>query len=267
MDRDLPDFLSDAPQAAPDAPQTPETVAQAPAPQPEAPATPPAADPAPPAPAAAEPATATPSDAQQAAAMNVPLATFLDMRDRANRSEQEARNLREWRQQQEAAARRQPPPSLEEDPQGFHQHQQQQFNAAIYEQRLTFSRSLNELKHGADTVNAAFEWGAARCDQDPFFNEKVRASADPIGFVVNEWRRDQVASTVDPSELEAFRAWKAAQAGQPPANPQNPAAAAHAPPAPPAAPRPSIAAAPSAGLVQQPAPRGGEETFARMFGS
>lgn len=264
MDEELPDFLSDAATAAP---ETPQPVAEAqPTPQdaPQDPAATPVAEVAPePAP---EPA---PTVVDPATGQHVPLPTFLDMRDRATAAEKRAKELENWRQQQEAAARRQPPPSLDEDPQGFHQHQAQQFDAALYSQRLTFSRSLAEVKHGADTVNAAFEWGAARCDQDPFFNQKVKSSPDPVGFVVDEWRRDQVASKVDPSELEAFLAWKAAQAQQPgqPAPAASAAGAQTAPPARPAAPRPSIAAAPSAGASAGPRGLDGDETFARMFGS
>lgn len=260
---ELPDFLSDAPPAASEAPQVQEPAAPAtPAPeaQQEAPATPPAADPAQPAPAAPQAPQADPSAVQ-----HVPLSTFLDMRDKATAAERKAKELEAWRQQQEAASRRQPAPDPEEDPAGYQQHQAAQFQTALYQQSLTFSRRLAEMQHGPDVTRTAFDWGAARCDQDPFFNEKVRASPDPVGFVVEEWKRDQLLSKLDPDKLAAFQAWEAAQAGQPPAlTPQQAAPAAQAA-ARPAAPRPSLAAAPSAGAHSEPEARDGEAQFGAMF--
>lgn len=266
MDTDLPDFSGEQSPA-------PETQVQEPAapvaaaPQPD-PANPPAPDAQPQPATEAAPAAPTQSDAEQAAAMHVPLATFLDMRDRANRHEQEARQLREWRAQQEAAARRQPPPSREEDPEGYEQHREQRFQAALYDQKLSFSERMAVQAHGKDAVAAAKTWYDSYAAQDPFFDRKVASSPDPYEVVITEWKRQQLLTRIAPEDLDAFQDWKAAQAGQAPAAPANPAAGAPpAPPARPAAPRPSIAAAPSAGASSEPRPTGGEETYQRMFGS
>lgn len=260
---DLPEFLSDAPAAASEAPQVQETVAPAtpaPAAQQEAPATPPAAAPAQPAPAAPQAPAADPAVAQ-----HVPLSTFLDMRDQKTAAERKAKELETWRNQQEAAARRQPVPDPEVDPAGYQQHQAAQFQSALYTQQLNISRRFAEMQHGPDVTKTAFDWGAARCDQDPFFNEKVRASADPVGFVVDEWKREQLLTKLDPTQIEAFQAWQAAQAGQAPAAVTQQAAPAAQAAARPVAPRPSLAAAPSAGAHSGPEARDGEAQFSAMF--
>lgn len=258
---DLPDFSGEQ-SPAPDAPQVQEPAATpAPAPQ-EAPATPPPADPAQPAPVAADP-----SLAEQAAAQHVPLSTFLDMRDKATAAEKRAKELETWRQQQEAAARRQPPPSREEDPDGYEEHRDQRFQAALYEQKLSFSERLAVGAHGKDAVAAAKSWYDEYATQDPFFDRKVASSADPYEVVITEWKRQQLLTRIDPNDIDAFQAWKAAQAGQAPAAPNPAAGAPSAPPARPQAPRASIAAAPSAGASADPRPMDGDETYRSMFGT
>lgn len=250
---DLPDFLSDEPAHAPAA-------EPAPAPEPAAPpAPPPTPEPAP-APLAAEAAPAAPVEP----AHTVPLPTFLDLRDRATAAEKEAKELREWRQQQEAARARQPLPDRDQDPDAYEAHQRQAVDESMFVMRRDFSRNFAEIAHGKQTVDAAFEWGANLCDQDPHFNAKVRGHPDPVGFVVAEWKRDQVASKVDPSQYEAFLAWQAS-GGVSPA-PATPAPSAAPTPAP-VAPRPSLAGGPSAGAHAAAIPRDGEATFDAMFGS
>lgn len=262
---ELPDFLSDEPRAASEtAPVSEPSTPPAPEPTPEAPPEGPQRGPdgrfAP-----AEPApSAEPPAAPVEPAHHVPLTTFLDVRDKLTAAEKEARELREWRQQQEAERNRQPPPSRDEDPEAYEAHRQALVADELFVARRDFSREIATLKHGEQTVNAAFEWGATLCDKDPHFNAKVRAHPNPMEFVVAEWKRDQVASKVDPSEFEAFLAWKASGGASPaPATP----AATPAVPAPPVAPRPSLAGGPSAGAHAGAVPRDGQATFDAMFGS
>jgi hypothetical protein len=193
---------------------------------------------------------------------HVPLATFLDVRDKLSAAEKEARDLREWRRQQEARATPVPVPDRYEDPEGYEAHQQATIATQMFVTRRDFSREIATIKHGEQVVNAAWEWGIGQCDRDPHFDAKVRASANPAEFVVAEWRRDQVASKVDPNEFEAFLAWKASGGAAAPANPAPTAAPTPAP----AAPRPSLAAAPSAGAHAAAVPRDGQATFDAMFG-
>lgn len=270
MSTDLPDFLSDEPRAASEPAPSPEPAPQPaaePTPEPEGPVrdekgrfVPTAAEPAP---AAAAPAAEpTPAPAAEPAPQHVPLATFLDVRDKLNDAERRARDLQTWREQQEAASRR-PRPSRDEDPEAYEAHQRQTIDDSMFAMRRDFSRNFAVVTHGQEAVDAAFTWGVEKCDQDPHFNAKVRGHPDPVGFVVAEWRRDQVASKVDPKEYDAFLAWKASggmTAAPAPAAPGAPA------PTAPVAPRASLAAAPSAGAHAGAVPRDGEQTFDAMFG-
>lgn len=263
MEDELPDFAG-VRDIAPEAPVEPQVQAAPEAPQelaPQLPATPVAEAAPQPAPESGQ------TVVDPATGQHVPLPTFLDMRDRANAAEKRAKELEDWRRQQEQQARRQPPPSREQDPEGYAVYREHEFGQQLYSMKMASSRRFAEMSHGPDVVKTAFEWGAGRCDQDPFFNEKVRQSDDPIGLVVEEWRRDQVAAKVDPSDFEAFLAWKATQqpGQQAPANPAAPQA--QQPGVRPAAPRPSIAAAPSAGATPDPQGMDGQAAYQSMFGS
>lgn len=258
MSNDLPDFLSDEPSSTPSV--QPAAAPEGLAPEAAAPA-PASAQPSPP--AAAAP-VATPEPAH-----SVPLPTFLDLRDKLSAAEKDAKELREWRQQQESAAQRQraQAPDPNEDPEGYQRFQVAQQDQAQFAMRLDMSRGFAEVRHGAETVQSAFDWGVKRCDEDPFFNAKVRASKDPVGLVVGEWQREQQLSAMTPEDFAAFQAFKAAQTAGQPGAPPNPAAAPAAAPPRPAAPRASIAAAPSAGASAGVIPRDGQAQFDAMFPS
>lgn len=264
---DIPDFLSgdhivtpdlppEPPPAAPDAPSQEPAAPAAPATDPvAAPAAPPQdGDPAS-APAAAEPSAP--------AVRDVPLATFLDMRDKLQRAERALAD----RQAREAAA----PPNREEDPEGYEQHQQATMQLVLFEQRRDMSRTVAEVKYGEQTVNAAFDWAAEACDRSPAFNRAVMAAPNPAAFVVGEYQRqqrDQALADVSTDDIAAFRAWKASQApgAQPPAAaPPQPAAA--APAAAPPTFRRSLASAPSAGAAAAPEGQDGDQVFEGMFGT
>lgn len=265
--KELPDFLSDEPSRASEPTPAPEPAAQPePQPTPEASQGQPRDEKGKFAPIAAQPAPdpapqPAPQPEPQPVAHSVPLPTFLEMRDKLTHTEGELKRLTEWREQQEAQARRQPVPDPEQDPDGYRQYERQTIDEGMFVMRRDFSRQFAVQTHGQEAVDAAWKWGVERCDADPHFNAKVRSHPDPAGFVVSEWKRDQVASKVDPTEYDAFLAWKAAGGQQ--------AALAPAPqPAPtpaPAAPRPSLAAAPSAGASASVEAVTGEERFSRMF--
>lgn len=173
---------------------------------------------------------------------SVPITAMLDERDKRKALEQELAQLRASQQQQQPQA----VPDVFEDPDGFAAYQDQKVQQALYQQNLRWSERTATIEHGAETVNQAKEWAVARCDADPYFNAKVAASPDPIGFAVSEWKREQIASQVTPEDLTQFQAWKAAQAQlQASAAPQG-AAEPITPRTPP--PR-SLASAPSAGNV------------------
>ena len=166
----------------------------------------------------------------------VPLGAVLDERDKRKALEAELAALR-------ARTPTVQMPDPYEDPEGFAAANQAQVGQAMYALNLRYSERMANVEHGAETVKAAKDWGFAKCETDPYFNAKVAAAEDPIGFVVAEYRRDEIASKVNMTEFEQFQAWKTAQAtitqgAQPP--PLN---------SPPAIPSRSLASASSAGNI------------------
>lgn len=256
MSEDLPDFLSDEPSSAPIEPAVEAAPLEAPAaPEAEAPVAPveqPQAEP----PLAAE---------EPPAPQHVPLTTFLDMRDKYSAANKKAAELEQWRQQQEAQARRQPAPDPFDDPAGALAHRDQSVAEQFRNLRLDNSERFATLKHGEDVVKAAQDWYDKEGSRDRFLDQKVEASKDPFGTVVEEWKRSQLLSKISPDQLDAFQQWQASQTANPVPGIPVIAPAANQPPARPQAPRASIAAGPSAGGAGQPVPLDGEGTFNDMF--
>jgi hypothetical protein len=188
------------------------------------------------------------------------LIALLEERDKRKAAEERLRQLEEQARQTQAAPVQMPDPY--EDPEGFAAAQEARVSQALYQTNLRWSEQLNSIKHGEETVKAAKDWGFQRCESDPYFNAKVASSADPIGFVVSEYKREEIASKVTPDEFAQFQAWKEAQGqlttqpgGKPPDPPQTSAI-----------PSPSIASAPSAGSILTEPVQSDEDIFKEVIG-
>ena len=179
----------------------------------------------------------------------VPLAALHETRDKLR--DMEAK-LSAMEKPQEAPQM----PDVFEDPQGFAAYQQQMLQQALYQQRLDMSHRFAMQQHGKESVEAAMKWGEQRCASDPAFNQMVMSNPDPVGFAIEQYQRDQIASQVSMDDYKQFQAWKAAQAAA--AQPQ-PTAAAPVPPAP-----VSIASIPSSGGVTH-VPTGPGQAFDSVF--
>lgn len=174
---------------------------------------------------------------------HVPITAMLEERDKRKALEEQIRQM-------QARAPQPVAPDPYEDPEGYQAFRDQQIEQRMFGQALAFSRRLQEVKHGPETVAQAHEWGLARCDADPLFNHRVRASEDPYEFVVQEWKRDQVLSSLQGDDLDQFRAWKASQGSAQPTPQAAPVAVIPQPVAPPR----SLASTPAAG-----SPKPGEQ--------
>jgi hypothetical protein len=88
---------------------------------------------------------------------------------RAMQEEREKRQVLE-RQLAEIKAAGEPPPSpaVERD-----------LGVTIYANNLRVSRRFAEREYGREVVSAIHDWAAAKCDADPAFNKRMRASDDP----------------------------------------------------------------------------------------
>lgn len=204
----------------------------------------------------AEPTVLPAMPEPQPEVQHAPLAALLDERDKRKAAEQELARFRAQQPQQQPQAA----PDPIDDPEGYSSFQDQKVQQALYATNLQWSERIATIQHGGETVTKAKEWGITRCDADPYFNAKVAASPDPVGFVVSEWKRDQIASNVNDTDYEQFLAWKTAQAQI-----QQPPATGPAPPTSPAIPPRSLASAPSAGTILTEPAQSDEEIFAETF--
>lgn len=181
---------------------------------------------------------------------HVPITALLDERDKRRSLEQELQRLREAQKPVEQPAR----PDMFEDPEGYEAYQEQKVQQQIYQTNLQWSERIATVQHGEETVSQAKQWGFERCNNDPYFNAKVAASPDPYGFVIAEYKREQIASNVTPDDFAQFQAWRAAQTQL----------QADTKPVPQVPPR-SIASAPSAGGILTEVTPSDEEIFAETF--
>jgi len=138
----------------------------------------------------------------------VPIQALHETRDKVR--DLEAR-LTQFEQPQQPQAAPQPP-DMFADPEGYNAYVQQQIQQAGYKERLNFSHRLAVQQHGAEMVDQAVQWGQQRCAQDPHFNAITMSQPDPVGFAIEQYTREQIASQVNPTEFQQFQAWKAAQA-------------------------------------------------------
>lgn len=171
------------------------------------------------------------------------------LEDRLAKLEEENRGLKTALTQTRQTARQQreapPPPDVwgDEDHDYFNgerDHWQQQ----SLNERMYWSRQLADARHGAEVTSKAVDWAAQRCAGDPVFDQQVLHSPDPVGFAVEQYKRDQVLSRIQ--DPDTWGRLEALLAGNPPAA-QTPAPAPIVNPSPP--PR-SQASTPSAGTAK-----------------
>jgi hypothetical protein len=163
---------------------------------------------------------------------HVPLTALLDTRDKLKAAEARLAQIENQRQAPQV-------PDRYADPDAYDDWLQSQLIGQTRKLTLQFSERMAKQAYG-DLFDKAKEWGIAKCDADPFFNQRLHASDDPFDVVVKEYQQAQALSALqDPGRLDAFLAWQAGQSAAP--APQSSAAQPH-----PSPPR-SLASAPAAG--------------------
>lgn len=187
----------------------------------------------------------------------VPFAAVLDERDKRKKLEQENEELRK---QNQTPVQHQPAPDMFEDPEGYRAHQAGEAHRLALNVKLDLSEDMARGVHGDELVDKARDWAVQKFQQNPGYQAEVFSQRNPYNFVVAQYQRDQIASSVTPDEFAQFTAWKQAQAGLTPA----PAAPTDNPS--PAKPPPrSLASAPSAGPAATEPVQSDEEIFAETF--
>ena len=179
---------------------------------------------------------------------HVPITALLDEREKRKELERQIAALRETQQPVNT-----PDPTV--DPYGYQQHLMQQVQQQVIDTRLNMSETAARRHYGAEVTDAAKQWALEKFAANPAFQQEVISQADPYGYAVEAYKRDQIASQVTPDDFEQFKAWKQAQASLAAA----PVVATPTPAAP--VPR-SIVSAPSAGGSIADQPLTPEEAFA-----
>jgi hypothetical protein len=72
----------------------------------------------------------------------------------------------------------------------------------VYANNLRVSRRFAEREYGREVVAAVHDWAAARCDSDPAFNARMRASDDPYEAAKQAYDQEQPLRHATPSLLD-----------------------------------------------------------------
>lgn len=133
----------------------------------------------------------------------IPISALLDERERRQKAEREAEELRQWRKQIEAQQNAKPAPDFFADPDQRLAYERNQFQAQFTAMKLQQSRFLAERDFGADEVNAAY----AYFDQNPHLSHQFLDHPSPFHAAVEFYKRQRAVEEIgsDPD------AWKAKQ--------------------------------------------------------
>lgn len=140
---------------------------------------------------------------------SVPLATFLDMRDKQKDAERRAADYE--RQLAEARASQQQRPQIPDpfdDPTGFAAYQNQSVQEAVMGQKFETSDLIARQSHGDETVEAATAWAMEKAKANPVFAAEYMKERHPIDWIVRQHKRDSLMQQVgeDPDEFVRRRA-------------------------------------------------------------
>ena len=134
---------------------------------------------------------------------SVPLATFLDMRDKLKEAERRAAELEAAKPKVERTA-----PDPFDDPNGYAAYQSQMVQEAVIGQKFEMSDLIARQSHGDEVVEAATTWAAEKAKANPAFAAEYMKERHPIDWIVRQHKRDGLMQQVgeDPDEFVRRRA-------------------------------------------------------------
>lgn len=159
----------------------------------------------------AEPVVEAPADEapQDREEKSVPLATFLDMRDKQKEADRRAADAERQLAEARASQQQRPPvPDAFDDPQGFAAYQQQQVAEAVMGQKFEMSDLMARESHGVEVVESAISWAMTKAQANPAWAEEYKRERHPIDWIVRQHKRDSLMQQVgeDPDEFVRRRA-------------------------------------------------------------
>lgn len=184
---------------------------------------------------------------------------YLDEREKRQKAEAEAERFRrelETLRQSQTQKPEQEAPDYLDDPKAWQQHQEQQYQAALLQQRIQQSEFFARQQYGDDTINQVDQW--LRTDGQQHINQ-LRSHPSPFHAAVEVYRKEQAAKQLAEYDydLDKLIAARTAPPQQEAATPETPAAE-----------KPKLPPKVSPGGVQQEAPRQSESSIYRaVFGA
>lgn len=139
----------------------------------------------------------------------VPLATFLDIRDRMKAAESKLQEVESQRQPLEM-------PDPAKDPAGYAHFMQAQYNFDQLNVKMNMSEKFATKEHGKELVEKVRGWCLGRFEKDEDFTKLILSDADPYEKAIELYNQEQLLTEmkgVKPEDLQAFREWQAQQAG------------------------------------------------------
>lgn len=127
----------------------------------------------------------------------IPIAAVLDEREKRQKAEREAEELRRWKAEQEAK-QSSPPPDFFTDPDQRLSYERQQFAQELWNEKLNTSELIARQAFGDDVVEAAQKAFAAAAAQNPALAMDLRRHVHPYKFVVDWHKRERFLSEVGP---------------------------------------------------------------------
>lgn len=200
-----------------------------------------------------DPVEAAPPVADKENVGTVPLTVVLDEREKRQRAEQEAQELRKWREQQEAAQRQaqQQAPDWFDDPQAAAQHQTQMIQQQMLNAQLNQSQFLAERDYGKELVAETEAYFRANPQAKAQFQNHPSPWHGAVAFYQKQKILDEIGADPEAFKEKLREEGRAQALGRSQPVQQKPTA-----------PPPSMATAPSAGKADAISPG---NTFDDMF--
>lgn len=132
---------------------------------------------------------------------DVPLGTFLEMRDRAKEAERRAAELEAAQSQNQ---HRQAIPDPLDDPEGYNAYFEQRARDVEITTRINTSRMIAIQHYGQEEVDSAAQWFLSKVKEDPTFEQRMISQPHPADWVVRQHKREALLSQIGDKDLDTF---------------------------------------------------------------
>lgn len=131
----------------------------------------------------------------------VSLESMLGERDRRKAAEAERDELRrKWEAQEQS---RQAKPDAFDDPEGYTAYLERGMEERLTAVRYEMSERFAKQTFGEDATKAALEWAGQKANTDPTFAAQYHRESDPIGWIVQQHKRDALVSQL-PTDVSSL---------------------------------------------------------------